>query len=169
MPTFTTAAYDQQKETRAYTISGGSVTVSPSRDSAPNVVSGTVEYAVIPYTMAGTEAAADIINLCMLPPGAIPVPQLSRVTSNASPGTAFTIKIGVNADDDGLATAVALTSAARDLSFVNAGATQPAFITATPVTADTGLTGSLVFATVSTATAPGTAVLTFTIAYKRGR
>ena len=91
MATFASAQYALQKSDRANT----------SRNAPENITSGTVEFAVIPYTLAGTEAAADIINLCVLPAGVIPIPSLSHVVCVTDPGTAFTVKIGTAGDDDG--------------------------------------------------------------------
>lgn len=160
MATFTSAQFDLQNEARTTNI---------SRLGTANVASGTVEFAVIPYTLAGTEAAADIIKLCLLPAGAIPVPQLSKCTCDTDPGTALTVKVGTAADDDGIAAAVAMT-VPGDVAFTAASATQPAALAATPIVADTGSGNAVVFATVSTATALNAGVIVyFTIAFKRGR
>lgn len=159
MATFTTAIYDAQASDRA----------NPSRLAAPNLASGTVEFAVVPYTLAGTEAAADIIKLCVLPAGVIPVPQLSKATCSADPGTALTLKVGTAADDDGIAAAVAMT-VQGDVGFTPASGTMPAALAPTPLVADTNSGNAVVFATVSTATSLTAGVVVyFTIAYKRGR
>ena len=159
MATFNTDQYNLQKATRANT----------SRNAAANVSDGRIEFAVIPYTIAATEAAADVINLCVLPAGAIPVPQLSKCTCSADPGTALTLKIGTAADDDGIAASVAMT-VAGDVAFTPASGTMPAGLAPTAIVADTGSGNAVVFATVVTATSLTASVIVyFTIAYKRGQ
>ena len=159
MATFASAQYALQKSDRANT----------SRNAPENITSGTVEFAVIPYTLAGTEAAADIINLCVLPAGVIPIPSLSHVVCVTDPGTAFTVKIGTAGDDDGWAAAVATTVAGK-VECCAASATQPAWLTQTPLVADTGSGNAIVYATVSTATSiTATTVIEFVLAFKRGR
>lgn len=159
MATFTTAIYDAQASDRA----------NPSRLAAPNLASGTVEFAVVPYTLAATEAAADIIKLCVLPAGAIPVPQLSKCTCSADPGTALTVKVGTADDDDGIAASVAMT-VAGDVAFTPASGTMPAALAPTPIVADSGSGNAVVYATVVTATAlTANVIVYFTIAYKRAR
>ena len=93
MATFASVHYALQKEDRA----------NPSRLSTPNVASGRVEFAYIPYALAGTEAANDIINLCVLPAGAVPIVPLCHVTCSADPGTTLTLDVGTAGDPDGLA------------------------------------------------------------------
>lgn len=162
MPTtFTTAAYDAQKASRT----------NPSRLADANVASGTVEFAVIPYTLtSGTdEAADDLINLCVLPAGCIPVPQLSSITCDADPGTAVTVDVGTAANDDGWGDGVALTAAGK-VEFCAAAHTAPAWLAQTPLVPDTGSGNAIVYATVKTSTSPTAGVnLVFTLAYKRGR
>jgi hypothetical protein len=151
MPTtFTTTNYDAQSESR----------VNPSRLAATNVVSGSVEFAVVSYTLAGTEAAADVVNLCLLPAGAIPIPELSSVTASADPATTdssdpenpitgvLTIDIGTAADTDGWADGIDL-SAGGKVSAVSG--TLPAWVTTkTPIVANTGSGNAIVYATVAT-------------------
>lgn len=168
MPTtFTTAQYDAQLETRA----------NPARLAPANISSGDVEYAVIPYVLtAGTdEAANDLINLCLLPAGVIPIPQLSSITCDADPGTAFTVDIGTSAnssataDPDAWGDGVALTTAGK-VEFCAAAHTQPVYLVPTPLPADTGSGNALIQALVITSTSPTAGViLTFTLAYKRGK
>lgn len=55
-----------------------------------------VFFATVAYTMLGTEAAGDILNLIKLPQGSIIVPGLSRIIAEAIATTA-TVDIG---DDD---------------------------------------------------------------------
>lgn len=161
MPTFTTAVYDAQAADRA----------NQSRLAAPNLASGEIEFAVIPYTLTdGTdEAADDVINLCVLPKDAIPIPQLSSITCDADPGTAFTVDVGTAANVDGWGDGVALTAAGK-VEFTAAAHTQPAWLAQTPLVADSGSGNAVVFATVKTSTSPTAGVtLYFTLAYKRGR
>jgi hypothetical protein len=161
MPTFDTAHYALQVPTRANTS-----VAAPS-----NVASGEIEFATIPYVLtSGTdEAANDIINLCILPAGCIPVPQMSSITCDADPGTAFTVDVGTAANTDGWGDGVALTAAGK-VEFCAAAHTAPAWLAATPLVADTGSGNAVVYATVMTSTSPTAGVtLYFTLAYKRGR
>jgi hypothetical protein len=161
MPTFDTAQYALQKPTRTNTS-----VAAPS-----NVASGEIEFATIPYALtSGTdEAANDIINLCILPAGCIPVPQMSSITCDADPGTAFTVDVGTAANTDGWGDGVALTAAGK-VEFCAAAHTAPAWLAATPLVADTGSGNAVVYATVMTSTSPTAGViLYFTLAYKRGR
>ncbi len=162
MPTFTTSIFDAQAVDRA----------NPARLAASNIASGEVEFAVIPYALtSGTdEAANDIINLCVLPAGCIPIPQLSSITCDADPGTAFTVDVGTADNVDGWGDGVALTTAGK-VDFCAAAHTQPAWLAQTPLVADSaGFGNATVFATVMTATAPVAGViLYFTLAWKRGR
>lgn len=161
MPTFTTAQYDLQASDRA----------NPSRLATPNVASGDVEFARIPYALtAGTdEAAADIIKLCVLPAGCIPIPELSSITCDSDPGTAFTVDVGTADNTDGWGDGVALTAAGK-VEFCAAAHTQPAWSVSTPLVADSGSGNAVVYATVMTSTAPTAgAILNFVLAYKRAR
>lgn len=158
MPTFTTAVYDAQKPDRA----------NPSRLALPNAASGNIEYVVVPYTLLGTEVANDIINLCILPVDAIPIPQLSHVYS-ADPGTTLTAHVGTAADVDGWANGLVLSAGGR-VDFTSG--TAPAWLTKTPIVADTGTfttAGSaVVFATVASAnTLTASVVLYFVLAYMK--
>lgn len=167
MPTtFTTSVFDAQDLDRANT----------SRLAAPNLASGSVEFARIPYVLtSGTdEAANDILSLCLLPEGAIPVPELSSITCDADPGTAFTVDVGTADNADGWGDGVALTAAGK-VEFCAAAHTQPAWLTPTPLVADSTAAGAgqgtaRVYATVITSTSPTAGVtLWFTLAFKRGR
>jgi hypothetical protein len=161
MPTFTTSIYDEQNADR----------VNTARLASANVASGDVEFARIPYVLtSGTdEAAADVINLCVLPAGIIPVPELSSITCDGDPGTAFTVDVGTAADVDGWGDGVALTDKGK-VEFCATAHTAPAWLAATPLVADTNSGNAVVFATVVTSTAPVAGVkLYFTLAYKRGR
>jgi len=161
MAEFDTAHYALQDPTRANTS-----VAAPS-----NVSSGEVEFAVIPYVLtSGTdEAANDTINLCILPAGCIPIPQLSSITCDVDPGTAFTVDVGTAANTDGWGDGVALTDKGK-VEFCATAHTAPAWLVPTPLVADTGSGNAIVYATVMTATAPvAGAILNFTLAYKRGR
>lgn len=161
MPTFTTAHYDAQSPTRS----------NLSRNAPANTTSNDVQFAVIPYVLtSGTdEAAADIIQLCILPAGAVPVPALSSITCDIDPGTAFTVDVGTAADVDGWGDGVALTDKGK-IEFCATAHTAPAWLVNTPLVADSGSGNAVVYATVMTATAPvAGAILYFTLAYKRGR
>jgi hypothetical protein len=157
MPTFHTTHYNQQKADRA----------NPARLAPSNVSSGDIEIAVIAYTLLGTEAANDILNLCVLPQGCIPVPSLSSVVCSADPGTTLTLDIGTTADADGWADGIVLSSGGK---VECASATMPAWLAKTPLVPDTGSGNAVIRATVaSAASLTAEVVLHFTLAYKRGR
>lgn len=160
MPTtFTTAQYDAQAASRTNT----------SRNASHDVSHGKVEFAVIPYVLtSGTdEAANDLINLCVLPAGVIPVPELSFCNCDVDPGTALTVDVGTAANDDGWGDGVAMTDKGK-IDFTAAAHTAPAWSVPTPLVADTGSGNAIVYATVKTATAPvAGAIVTFVLAYKR--
>lgn len=162
MPTtFTTAQYDLQVTTRTNT----------SRLATAGIASGEIEIARIPYVLtSGTdEAANDLINLCVLPAGAIPIPELSSITCDADPGTAFTVDVGTADNTDGWGDGVALTTAGK-VEFCAAAHTQPAWLARTPLVADTGSGNAIVYATVMTSTSPTAGViLYFNLAYKLGK
>lgn len=156
MASFDSTQYAKQKPTRANT----------SRNATENISDGSVEFATIAYTLAGTETANDTINLCILPAGAIVVPQLSSVFS-ADPGTTLTLDIGTAADADAFADGITLSSGGR-VEFTSG--TAPAALTPTGLTADTGSGNAVVYATVaSAASLTASVVLHFLIAYKRNR
>ena len=163
MPTtFTTSVYDAQNLSRSNT----------SRNAAPNSVSNDVQFARIVYTLtAGTdETSGDLIDLCVLPAGSIPLPELSRVTCDADPGTVVTLDIGTAANTDGWGDGLAIV-AAGTYEFCTSALTQPAWLAEHQLVADTLTPGNVkVYATCGTVTAPTAGVnLVFTLAYKRGR
>jgi hypothetical protein len=171
MATWNTTLFTQQQESRSFTISGNNVASSPSRLAPDNVASGEVEFAVIPYTLVGSggEAANDIINLGLLPAGAIPLPHLSKCICAADPGTALTVEVGTAASATGYAAAVAMT-VQGEVPFCLAGGTMPGWLAQTPIVPDTGSGNAVVFATITTATALTAGVVVyFVLAYKRGR
>lgn len=157
MAEFNTAVYTAMAEDRA----------NGARLADPNIMSGDVEFAHIPYTLAGTEAANDTINLFLLPADAIPLPSLSSVTCSADPGTTLTLDIGSAENPDGFADGITLSSGGQ--VWFNSG-TIPAWIAQTPAVEDTGSGNAKIYATVaSAATLTASVVLYFTIAWKRGR
>lgn len=157
MASFDTTLYGQQKAARTNT----------SRLAPPNVGSGDVEFAVIPYALAGTEAAADTINLTVLPGGVIPIPSLSHVVCSADPGTTLTLDIGTAANADGWADGIVLSAGGK---VECASATMPAWLAQTTVVPDTGSGNAVVYATVASAnTLTAAVVLYFVLAYKLGR
>ena len=88
----------------------------------------------ISYTLLGTEAAADTIQLFDLPPGCVIIPQLSSVTC-ADPGTTLTLDIGDALDTDRYADGIVMSSGGL-VNFastlpVPAGITTPYLPTAT--------------------------------------
>ncbi|CAB4155721.1 hypothetical protein UFOVP672_27 [uncultured Caudovirales phage] len=159
MATLETAHYALQKASRS----------NSSRLSTANVASGQIEFMQIPYTLTGSEATNDVLNLCVLPAGAILIPQLSSV-SNAAAGTALTLKIGNAQDDDGLLVALAVQAAGNKPCAPVSG-TQPAYHAQTALTADTGFPGNtVIYATLTLVTTPTAAVVMyFNIAFKRNR
>lgn len=159
MAILNTGTYNDQKAARANT----------SRQAAENVVDGNVQYAVIPYTLTASEATGDVINLCVLPEGAIPIPQLSKVTCSADPGTTLTLNIGNTQAADGWAKAITLSSGG-DI-WATSG-TMPAFAAPTRLVRDSSLADgtTVIYATVATAaTLTAGVVLYFVLAYKPGK
>lgn len=114
----------------------------------------------VSYTLTGSEAANDTIQLMDLPVGAVVIPDLCSVTS-ADPGTTLTLDIGDAADVDRYADDIVLNAGGR-VGF-NSTLPVPAGITTPYLTVAT----SRVFATVKTAAALTAAVkLNFLIAYR---
>jgi hypothetical protein len=154
MATFNTTLYVAQDEDR----------VNPARLPAPNQAGGAVQLAVVPYALAGTEAAADKINLCVLPAGAIPIPGLSFVDCQETAtgvGAALTVDIGYASNPDALADGIALTSGGR-VTFDSATMPADALVPAGLGTSDTSLVATVASATGLTAAAK----VVFHIAYK---
>ncbi len=157
MATFNSTTYNLQKPDRANT----------SRNLAAGVVDGAVRYAQVSYTLAGTEAASDVINLCVLPAGVTPIPGLSKWIQSATAGTSLIVDIGTANNDDGWGDQVTALTTDGVVEFTAAAHTTQAWNTPTPLVADTNSGNAVVFATVRTATAltAGT-VLNFLLAYK---
>ena len=146
MPTFNSAVYTAQSSNHAW----------PSQQD----VQAKLRYATVAYALVGTETAADIINLAILPRGAKVIPSLSRVVCE-DPGTALTVDIGFASNDDALADGLALTTA-HDVAFTaNGTATAAQYAPAALAAGD-----ERIFATVKTATdLTASAKLLFQIAY----
>lgn len=160
MPTFDTTTYTAQKPDRS----------NPSRLLSPNIASGEVEFAIIPYTAAGTETAADVIRLGYLPAGCIPIPELSKVTFSADPGTTLLLDVGTDADLDGWCDGIT-ASAGGQVEF-GSSSPMPAWLVATPLVEDSATPGlALVKATLAATSATITAsvIWYFVLAFKRGR
>lgn len=151
--TFETAFYATQAESRANT----------SRLAAPNGASGEIQVAVVEYTTAGSEAATDKINLCVLPAGAVPLPHLSSIMC-ADPGTTLTIDVGTAANADGWFDGIDVKAGGI---FTPAAGTLPAWIAPTAITADTGSTNAVVYATLAAAeTVTANVKIYFALAYR---
>ena len=111
MPTFNTSRFTAQT---------GAAGASPSAAyQLSKFTQGKIRYASIPYALAGTEAAADVINLVRLKEGAVVIPSLSRVVCQ-DPGTALTLDIGFASHTDALSDGLVLTTA-HDLAFTAGG------------------------------------------------
>lgn len=154
---YTTDFYLLQKPTR----------VNTSRLPNPNIGSGQVEFATIPYTTDGNEGTSEphTILLMELPPGTIPMPMLSRVTCSATSGGTLVVDIGTAQDPNGWASGMVLSSGGE---VTCNSAAHAAFNAPTAITADTGATNATVYATISSAaTVTAGIVLYFTLAYKR--
>lgn len=159
MATFNSAIFLEQKESR----------VNPSRLATPNVASGDVQFAVIPYTLAGTEVTGDIINLCLLPHGAIPMPMLSKIATGAAPAPEGSLIIDVGDADnpDGFADGVDVSVGG---AFMFTSGTAPAWVAPTPIVADSNSGNALIYATLDTVDTPvADAALYFVLAWKLGR
>ena len=123
---------------------------------------GVTRTAVIPYTLVGTEAANDIINLVRLKAGAVVLPSECRIVCE-DPGTALTIDVGFASNDDALCDGAALTTA-HDVTFTTAASVTAVAQQYVPAPLATG--DEVIFATVRTATSlTAGAKLLITIAF----
>jgi hypothetical protein len=148
MPTFNTPIHTAQ----VAALADSSKLVSPT---------GTLEFKQFPYTLVGTEAANDIINITRLPLGAVVVPSLCSVTAE-DPGTTLTLDIGTAENPDGLADGIVLSSGGQ-VAFTSA--TMPA-----DALTQTRLASQLVYATVaSAASLTANAKLCFNLAWMTPR
>lgn len=157
MAVFATETYKAQDPRRSNT----------SRVLAANVVSGDMQFAVIPYTLS-TELSGDVINLCLLPAGVIPVPQLSKVTASGEVDNSPEISIGTVANNSGWCNGLALASNTE--YWCNSGAEISDWTAPTPLLPDLDSGVATVFVTITSSdgASPGT-TLTFLLAYKIGR
>jgi hypothetical protein len=153
---------------------GGGMTAQGSAGfNDPALEIGSVKEVTAYYTMLGTEAASDVINLYLAQPGTMIDPTYSSVVSN---GIATTATINVGDDDTTgtyLITGTSGASATRYASALNVAATMtsplgfssgtslanPYTIGATAVepvgsSAGTGVSGSWVYATFATLATP---------------
>lgn len=123
---------------------------------------GLLLYATAIYTLVGTEAANDTIQLFDLPAGAVIIPQLSHVTCSADPSVGtLNLWIGDQADLDRYANAILLGSGGQ-VAFTS-GAMPAAVATPFQPTAQTRIIASIAAASA----APTAAVkLIFTVAYR---
>lgn len=124
-------------------------------------IAGLVLYATAIYTLAGTEAAADTIELVDIPADAVIVPQLSHVTASTDPGSALVLDIGDKDDADRYADGITLSTGGQ-VAFTSGtmpvAATAPFRDSASPIR---------VIAEVKTATSlTADVVLSVTIAYR---
>jgi len=152
MATFETSIYAAQNPDR----------VNPVRLPAPNLASGEVHMAVVPYVAATEdESTNDVIKLCILPVGAIPIPGLSFVDCEAMASTQYVVDIGYASNPDAIADGIQLKDAGHILA---TSGTMPAdAITPAPLAAaDTTIYASMM--TITGITAGKKAV--FHIAYK---
>jgi hypothetical protein len=150
MATFESALYALQKPDRVNTV----------RLPNPNQAGGGVQMAVVPYALVATEAANDIINLCILPAGAILLPGLSFVDCE-DPGTTLTADIGYASNPDALADGITLSNGGHVL-FTSGTMPSDALVPAALAAADIAIYATV--ATASTLTAAKKVV--FNIAYK---
>lgn len=154
MATFNSTRYTSQVGT-----AGGS---PASGYPLAKFANGKHRISVVPYTLAGTEAANDIINLIRLKAGAVVVPCECRILCE-DPGTALTIDIGFASNDDALLDGAALTTA-HDVSFTGAPSVTATAAQYNPTALAVG--DEVIFATVKTATSLTTgAKLLFLISY----
>lgn len=112
MPSFNTTIYGNQ-------IGSGGVSPGFGIPDARKV-GGKLRYAIIPYTVAGTEATGDTINIVRLKKGATVIPGLCRVLSEA----AFDVddmNIGDGVNANRFADAIDTTNAALSQDFGLAG------------------------------------------------
>lgn len=150
MATYETAFYATQDPDR----------VNTSRLPAANIASGDIEVCQVSYALSsGTEEIAnDIINLAILPVGAILVPALCSVLC-ADPGTTLTLDVGYADNPDAYADGIVLSSGGR-VEFTSG--TAPSGMVPEAMT-----TGTLIATVASAGTLTDAVVLYFTIAYKR--
>lgn len=114
----------------------------------------------VKYELAGTETTSDIINICKLPPGSVPVVSLCNVFCE-DPGTTLAIDVGTSADVDELADGIALSNG----GLVNFTAGTAPALARTPAAYDREVTVYATPTSVSALTAG--ADLIFTLVYSK--
>lgn len=132
--------------------------------SAPNLrqYGGALEYVHAKVTVPSTASAAELLNICYLPPGARVIPSLCTVQPDVDPG-ALTLDIGISGNPDAYADGLDLGASAAaapvrwDANLCDQAKT-PARLTEQ----------TLVYATIATETITAESVLTFHIAYTLG-
>ncbi len=159
--TYNTTLYTSQQTPRA----------AGARALAANTATGTLSTAHCSYTLLGTEAAGDTINLAILPAGATPVPGLSKVALSGDPGATLVLDIGTAQDLDGWADGIVLSNGGT--VFFDSGTSPVAawVTTPTPLVPDTNSANAVVTATIPASGASSltaSTVLYFTLAYKVG-
>ena len=143
MPNFTTDIYTNQ-------VGAAGTSSSASYPQAKNVA-GKERHAIVPYTVIGTETTADTLQIVRLKKGAIVVPHLCRVISEA----AFDIddmNVGDGVNENRFADAIDTTNAASNVVFSGGDenyaptplAAGEEVVTATLVSATTTTAGQLV-------------------------
>jgi hypothetical protein len=122
---------------------------------------GVVLFAEVQYTLKGTEAATNIIELFDLPAGATVIPQLSNLVC-PNPGTALVLSVGGGATNNKYAHTI--TASAGGVFPFHTGATN----IPTGITAPARVSArERVYARITTATTLNAGVkLNFTIAYR---
>ena len=116
------------------------------------------------YTLLGTEAATEIINIHKNRGGLLLVPHLSAVISTANPGTALVFDIGDDDDPDKYADGLICSSAGTFL--LSTEATKGVHNTTPVYTTDTGEQGDFVKATFATATSLNAVKIRFLLVYQ---
>jgi len=150
MAEFNSALYDEQVG------SSGQVSPAGSYPLAKNAA-GKLRILKVPYTVIGTEASGDTINLGKLKPGAVVIPSLSRVLS----GAGFDVSdmdIGVASNPNAYADAMDTTDVELDQPFTGGdNRFEPA---------DTAVGDEAIIATLTTVvTSTAASVALFLIAY----
>lgn len=123
-----------------------------------------IEYADAVYTVLGTEANTEVINLFYLPIGAQVYPEHSFVFREVSPGTTFTVNVGDSTIPARYASNMAMGGAAGILQFTASVANVSGVTAPIEVTAATRLVSATISAAISAAAAG--AKIHFKIGYK---
>jgi hypothetical protein len=104
-------------------IAPSDLTLNVRNRTNSDLTNGDLRFAEATYTTTGTEATNDTIELAVLPVGAVPVPELWRVSNEASLGgsTVVILTIGDAADADRYsATNISLNSSTAGSAAVTA-------------------------------------------------